>query len=396
MWFRIALILAAVILWAISIWLSTHTSENPTVFDRYSFSYIVILLAVYSLAIATSLFSFGKLYSYIFEKRHNLVVLLISSVVALGVLEFAIRMIDPIGISYYEETKRYHLDKVADSELYYRHKIHLDTTYQGVAVKTNEIGLRDNSISEKKEDEFRILFLGDSVTFGWGVESEDVYVTKTGHFLQKNSQKRVRTINSGVGSYNTDNEYSFIERHGDSLKPDLVVLLYVSNDIEPTPETEFNPWSEYSFDRKSPPQIVQLMLGRSWVYRIVMHLKNYGIEKSDGRLDVNSIGWKQSMNSLVLIHQYCKKRNIPFVLFYYRMLPQAFENEVSDQIATISKRTGFLFEDVLPWFKGRDIQTMINSLVDPHPNALGHKLIAENMASSLEKKVLYKLLDKQD
>ena len=33
----------------------------------------------------------------------------------------------------------------------------------------NELGMRDRKLEKKRDGELRILLLGDSVTFGWGV-----------------------------------------------------------------------------------------------------------------------------------------------------------------------------------------------------------------------------------
>ena len=104
-------------------------------------------------------------------------------------------MIDPIGISYYEHAKSFHLEMIADDDLYYRHKSHLDQTYQGVSVKTNELGMRDQPILEKKQDELRIVFLGDSFVEAYQVEIEDNFCTQTGRLLQEGGFDHVETLN---------------------------------------------------------------------------------------------------------------------------------------------------------------------------------------------------------
>ena len=69
---------------------------------------------------------------------------------------------------YYSESRNYQLDKLPDDKLYYCHPSHLDKLYQQVRVRTNALGLRNDPIRDKTPNEFRILFVGDSVTFGWG------------------------------------------------------------------------------------------------------------------------------------------------------------------------------------------------------------------------------------
>ena len=65
------------------------------------------------------------------------------SLLSLAGAEAFVRLTDPLGISYYQESRRYMLDKVADEDLYNRHVPNLREVYQGVRVETNEIGLRD-------------------------------------------------------------------------------------------------------------------------------------------------------------------------------------------------------------------------------------------------------------
>jgi hypothetical protein len=39
--------------------------------------------------------------------------------------------------------------------------------------------------------------------------------------------------------------------------------------------------------------------------------------------------------------------------------------------------------DAQPWFEGRDVAQLVNSLVDPHATADGHLIFAEGIARSL-------------
>ena len=39
--------------------------------------------------------------------------------------------------------------------------------------------------------------------------------------------------------------------------------------------------------------------------------------------------------------------------------------------------------DMFPWFQGESVREITNSIVDTHPNAEGHRLIAEGMLEAL-------------
>jgi hypothetical protein len=104
--------------------------------------------------------------------RAPMVLLAASTVLALGLAELVLRVLDPLGISYYSEMTRYTLDRLPDPELKFRHRPNFATTYQGVELRFNEFGLRDDPIGPKPCGEYRILALGDSQTMGWGASRD--------------------------------------------------------------------------------------------------------------------------------------------------------------------------------------------------------------------------------
>ena len=69
-----------------------------------------------------------------------------------------------------------------------------------ITIRINSLGWRDREISlEKKEDTFRIVALGDSITFGWGVELHETYVKQLETILKKqNSYKNYEVINISI------------------------------------------------------------------------------------------------------------------------------------------------------------------------------------------------------
>jgi len=386
-WFRAMLLIVSVGLWSLTLWLATHSSENGQVLSRYSHTYFAFLAALAALSTLFTILPFGKAYRWVHSKRHNLLLLVLSLGLSVGLVEFVIRVLDPIGIAYYEYANDYHLDKIADDEMYYRHKPHLDRIYQGVPVQTNALGLRDDPILDKEPNEYRILFLGDSVTFAWGVRQEDGFVHRVGEILEDELGRPIRTINAGVGSYNTDNENAALQRYGNMLQPDIVVLTYVSNDIDPTPDQAFNPWLENSYRDKSPPQVLELLLGKTWTYRLISHLARYRTGGAQTNLAKSSVGWQQSVNALQSISDYCSTRSIPFIVIMYRMAPNQPQDDIARELGMLSRNMNFYYGDTLPWFDGRDISSLINSPVDSHPNVDGHAILAKGIVSELQQNV---------
>lgn len=86
---------------------------------------------------------------------------------------------------------------------------------------------------EKDPDEVRILFVGDSGTEGVLIPLEQTYPSKLGQILDaERSGHPVRTVNAGVFGMTTIDELHFLESRLLPLEPDVVVVgLFMSNDI---------------------------------------------------------------------------------------------------------------------------------------------------------------------
>ena len=243
MWFRIFLGGWFLLFLVFFIFLANHQSAEGAYLGRYSGKYFVLLLGVGSLVLLSGISQLNWVYNYLFQFRKEILLLIVSAGLSVGAMEFIIRLVDPLGISYLEGASRYHLDKLADSSRIFKHRPGLDETYQNVKVRTNEYGFRDRPLGKKEKDELRILLLGDSVTLGSGVRVEDTYARKLEPILRSKFQRPVRTVNTAVGGYNTVQEYATLTSFAEVIDPDMVLLLYVGNDVE-TIDPPFDPWSQ--------------------------------------------------------------------------------------------------------------------------------------------------------
>lgn len=99
--------------------------------------------------------------------------------------------------------------------------------------KSNSKGLRDHEYNyQKKEGVFRIAILGDSFTFGHGVELENTFAKQLENRLQnKFSQKSIEVINLGMIGYSTGDCYKFLISEGYKYSPDLVIYAFFVNDF---------------------------------------------------------------------------------------------------------------------------------------------------------------------
>jgi lysophospholipase L1-like esterase len=78
----------------------------------------------------------------------------------------------------------------------------------------------------------RIIVLGDSLTYGYGIAEEDTYVRVLERELRKTF--RVEVLNLGVSGSQSEDVHKILRRHFPILKPDLVVYGVCLNDFLPS------------------------------------------------------------------------------------------------------------------------------------------------------------------
>lgn len=99
-------------------------------------------------------------------------------------------------------------------------------------IKTNSLGFRGPEITvEKSPGTTRIVALGDSVTDGFYVENENTYPFQLEKILRQAGHK-VEVVNAARGESSIDREMAIFERLCVPLHPDMVVLNFVTNDID--------------------------------------------------------------------------------------------------------------------------------------------------------------------
>ncbi len=83
----------------------------------------------------------------------------------------------------------------------------------------------------KSKDTFRILCIGDSNTFGWGVNPEESYPAVLARRLAEAlPDKKLEIINMGVPGYTSLQGRVLVEQEVLDLEPDLVIVEYGFND----------------------------------------------------------------------------------------------------------------------------------------------------------------------
>lgn len=172
------------------------------------------------------------------QRWATLVLVLVSTLGTVVLVDLALLVIyGPVRTleNFYEPDARFGYRMRPNAEFLFASPYH---GYSAM-VRTNERGLRDDPLSvPKPRDVFRVLLLGDSMTAGLEVQKDETFEARCEKRLRAFGD--VEVVNAGVRGYNLDNVLSFFEHEGVSYGADLVVYMFVQNDLRSVVEPQPN------------------------------------------------------------------------------------------------------------------------------------------------------------
>lgn len=166
-----------------------------------------------------------------FKKKIIVAGLLFATGITISILtlEFLLRYTEK---KIYDLSSCVSLDKNLHHVMIPNSKCRYKTPEWDVAYQINNLGLRNNEITPKGKDTFRVLFLGDSYVQGHGLETNQSFVNILENKLNNdNSSQKIEVINAGVFGYSPLIEYLFLKEIGLSLEPDLVITGFNVSDF---------------------------------------------------------------------------------------------------------------------------------------------------------------------
>ena len=241
---------------------------------------------------------------------------------------------------------------------------------------------------------FRIVALGDSSTFGWGVETGSIYP----HLLETALRARrpdisIEVVNLGVCGYSSFQGLILLQREAMRYQPDLVTLSYGSNDFSKVPE---------SFE-----QVYQRNMGWTGAARELLHHSRASGAEPDHGQDVYNVGPQRSRWLLEEMARFAKSHGVD-PIFVSNCVP----GEMSQPIRAEAVSTGTplldtqelleaAVEDVQAGRRYAEEMASYRALYGPamlvdypwlavyltdrcHPNRIGHRLIAEALVPMVE------------
>jgi len=304
-----------------------------------------------------------------------LFLMLVPLAIFLALSELFLRFYLTNHIFYDVEMSRYAVTLKVDSPnplIGHHHRPNSEATLMGVSLRTNSDGFRDDEYPIEKGAAWRVIFLGDSLTLGWGVEKEATFEQ-----LLENALDAVRpteVINLGVGNYNTTQEVNLLIDKGLKYDPDEVVLFYFINDAEPVPQkSRFPGLGNY--------RIITFYWSRIKALRARLS-DNVGFEEFYSALyREDADGWKKSQAALLQLKRLSLEHGFDLDVVLLPELHRLADYTFKREHALVTKflaSNGIRHRDLAPLFQDEtEPQSLWVSRDDAHPNARAHSLIAE-------------------
>lgn len=309
----------------------------------------------------------------------SIIVFLITIVVLAVILEFALVFKNKDGKNYDIEMWKYsrELKRIATNpKIGHEHIPSKSAKLQNIDISINSLGMRG---AEPKTAETKVLFLGSSITFGWGVAGDKIYPELIKANLEANG-KSVEVYNAGVGNYNSSREIeAFFDKFQD-LRPNIIVLNSFIRDAELIPVPKRNWLLENS------------QLAVTLWSRMEQMKRKFGVEKSFEQhyKDIYADdyqGWIDMQNAYARLAEYAKANHVRVIV---TMIPDIHNlvnypfGFIHAKIKDLALKNGFEFIDFYDSFKGIENQETIWAMPgDPHPNEYGHKLMADQLLTTI-------------
>ncbi|HEX6812749.1 MAG TPA: GDSL-type esterase/lipase family protein [Planctomycetota bacterium] len=263
-----------------------------------------------------------------------------------------------------------------------------------VRYRTNAAGFRHHEAWPPRMDDqaVRILFLGDSYTFGCAVEEGEAYPFRVEAELRCRGVDAV-VINTGVTGYNTEQEAARLPSLLERYRPRVCVIGYVVNDAEPIVIVPLPPREVYRHCGSMLFEDSKAAL--NWLARLLVDDRPlFANDKLQDNPDdlagylPGSPKWPAARAALVAMHRLCHARG---VLMLVAMLPdftRAFDDTyavatIHERVAAAGAAEGFRVLDILPLVRGLDSRKMCVP-ADGHPNAEGQRLLGELIAQRVK------------
>lgn len=320
-----------------------------------------------------------------------------AALVALLILEGGIRILysfkfRPKGISHIPASKTYRLSP--NEEIKYELVPESKAKVEGITYEINSFGFRDKKYRVRKAHDRRIIFTGDSLTYGWCLPLEETYHKQLEARLAARGYS-ADVMGMGVVGYNIVQEYYLIKDHVLRFSPDMVVLQIGPNDFERTVDITVHqksgkfvliPYHDISIPyMMKETGLTRFLMNYSHLFRF-LNIRFFRLKKKNNPEfspeNMYLLGEEKAFDYLGNIKSLLDESTIPLavVIFPYRKIEETY---IYAGLTQKVKR--FFDEKEIPYL---DLYDAFNNEDQPdiwidriHPNAEGNAVAAEKISA---------------
>ena len=258
-----------------------------------------------------------------------------------------------------------------DPDLGFEHVRSKSAVLENVDIRINAAGLRGGPIEPLMPGQRRILFLGGSITLGWGVPEEETVEARLQNML-RDAGHHDQVLNGGVGNYNAVRYVSRFFARMTPLHPTDIVVQYFLRDAENLQIASSNIFLRHSELAVTMWIAYHRLFDRSGEASLVDHYRAVYQPDAPGFLRM-----KEKLRELA---EYAKANHIRIILAMTPDIHNLVDYKlgfVHDIMRQIAVEDGYTYVDLLPALLGRPPQELFAMPGDPHPNGFGHQLMAQ-------------------
>jgi lysophospholipase L1-like esterase len=268
----------------------------------------------------------------------------------------------------------------------------------GVPVRVNGAGYRGRDLAIPKPlGVFRIAFLGDSMTFGWGVREEETFAARLEDALARSRPgRRWEVANFAMIGANTAQAAEAYTVDVARYDPDLVLLGFFMNDVDP-PVLASGESSQA--DEAPAPRVRGISLSRLRTFAFVktrgaalarragIPMRGSTVARYAEQFASRGAAWTACESAIrSLSNQVAADGGrfgvviLPFMVSLDASYPL---RDAHEQVATACREAGIPVLDLLPSFLGKSAAALSVTPLDNHMNGEGHGIAASGILAWL-------------
>ena len=244
----------------------------------------------------------------------------------------------------------------------------------GGRITVNRLGMRDRERTrEKLQDGCRLAVVGSSVVMGYGVDDGQVFTRLLEDRLSV-SGRRCEVLNFGEGLTDVLHRPVVIDRKVFAFTPDAIYYVAHQNELSAPIQ-----------------QLAELASrGEELRYGLGDVVREAGIMPGMPRSTMEARLQPFTKQFILAVYRdlvaECRRRGVLLVWVYLPMPGVTSTPVQSAALIDLAKEAGFTTVDLSDWPDGHSPAEVMAGGTDYHPNALGHRLIAERWDALLRRR----------